>query len=285
MDTVLQTQFQRVENALNTLIESITSYNPSPQAAVDLVAADDELSKGLGQLAAHQANYARILSLRQTAESLESQVKGSLSVLADLRRELLKTPATTFPASSRDVPFDEVLAYARHISRYTVPPTFRPPLPKEDTTPEQVETGDVKVSNGVGTPAAVPDTTEETANRKAESKGMSSLTKEQRDWLEHQDRLPFVPWPAEGAIRRGGLGQIQAMIEQGKDPSTVLGPAEQEAEEKRRAEQEQREKEEQEEREAEARSRRESIYQAGSSRQQQAPAVFSGLDMYDSDDL
>ena len=49
MEAILQTQFQRVETALNTLIESITSYNPSPQAAVDLVAADDELSKGLEQ--------------------------------------------------------------------------------------------------------------------------------------------------------------------------------------------------------------------------------------------
>jgi len=49
MDAILQTQFQRVETALNTLIESITSYNPSPQTAVDLVAADDELSRGLEQ--------------------------------------------------------------------------------------------------------------------------------------------------------------------------------------------------------------------------------------------
>ena len=49
MDAILQTQFQRVETALNILIESITSYNPSPQAAVDLVAADDELSNGLEQ--------------------------------------------------------------------------------------------------------------------------------------------------------------------------------------------------------------------------------------------
>lgn len=49
MDAALQSQFQRVETALNTLIDSITSYNPSPQAAVDLLAADDELTKGLEQ--------------------------------------------------------------------------------------------------------------------------------------------------------------------------------------------------------------------------------------------
>jgi hypothetical protein len=49
MDDVLQAQFDRVEQALGTLVDSIASYNPNPQAAIDLVAADDELSRGLDQ--------------------------------------------------------------------------------------------------------------------------------------------------------------------------------------------------------------------------------------------
>jgi hypothetical protein len=49
MDVILEERFQRVETALNTLIDSITTYNPSVQAAEDLVAADDEFSKGLEQ--------------------------------------------------------------------------------------------------------------------------------------------------------------------------------------------------------------------------------------------
>lgn len=51
MDALLDKHFQRVETALNTLIDSIASYNPSQQAVVDLVAADDELSRGLEQRA------------------------------------------------------------------------------------------------------------------------------------------------------------------------------------------------------------------------------------------
>lgn len=47
MNEEIQAQFDRVETALNTLIDSITSYNPSPSAAVSLVTADDELTKGL----------------------------------------------------------------------------------------------------------------------------------------------------------------------------------------------------------------------------------------------
>lgn len=49
MEDVLSTQFDRVEKALGTLVDSIAAYNPSPQAALDLVAADDELSQGLDQ--------------------------------------------------------------------------------------------------------------------------------------------------------------------------------------------------------------------------------------------
>ena len=49
MDNILAAQFDRVEKALGTLVDSIAAYNPSPQAALDLVAADDQLSHGLEQ--------------------------------------------------------------------------------------------------------------------------------------------------------------------------------------------------------------------------------------------
>lgn len=47
MNTEIQAQFDRVEAALNTLVESITSYNPSQSAALSLVETDDDLTKGL----------------------------------------------------------------------------------------------------------------------------------------------------------------------------------------------------------------------------------------------
>ena len=51
MDAKIQDQFSRVESALNVLIDSITSYNPLPSAANDLIKADDELGEGLSQRA------------------------------------------------------------------------------------------------------------------------------------------------------------------------------------------------------------------------------------------
>lgn len=47
MDKIIDSQFLRVDKALSTLINSIATYNPSPQLATDLVIADNELSKGL----------------------------------------------------------------------------------------------------------------------------------------------------------------------------------------------------------------------------------------------
>lgn len=47
MNEYLDVRFARVEKALETLIKSISGYNPSPNIANDLVAADAELNQGL----------------------------------------------------------------------------------------------------------------------------------------------------------------------------------------------------------------------------------------------
>jgi len=51
MLSVFQTRFQRLETALNTLVESVAAYNPSISAANALVAADEELDESLEQRA------------------------------------------------------------------------------------------------------------------------------------------------------------------------------------------------------------------------------------------
>ncbi|KAF2195051.1 hypothetical protein K469DRAFT_722389 [Zopfia rhizophila CBS 207.26] len=297
MDIELQAQFHRVETALGTLVDSIASYNPSPQAAVDLVAADDELGKGLDQLAVHQANHARILSLRHEAEQLESQLKGSLTALSSLRHELLSTPVTSFPETSYPVPYDELLRYARNISKYTVPPTYREPKyvsePEEEKGKEDPCSGGVP-SNGVDIPAAADalvagdETAKDQENAEGEEK--KEITPEQEEWLRKlfEEGHQWAPWPSHEKIRRGNLMQIQHFLDRGDDPSQVLPPAQQEEEDRRRAEEEERDKKEREEREEEMeRLRRGSLYPGGprpSVSQEQQPATFGGLDMYDPDD-
>ncbi len=49
MDVLIDKRFERVEKALATLINSMSTYNPNPALANDLVTADAELSHGLEQ--------------------------------------------------------------------------------------------------------------------------------------------------------------------------------------------------------------------------------------------
>ena len=49
MDALVYSKLEGVETALNTLIDSITSYNPSVVAATELLVADDELDSAVKQ--------------------------------------------------------------------------------------------------------------------------------------------------------------------------------------------------------------------------------------------
>jgi hypothetical protein len=287
MNEVLDQQFQRVDAALKTLVESISSYNPSPAAALDLVAADEELSQGLQQLSVHQANYARILALRHRADTLDGQVKEKLAILADARKELMATPITIAPENSRNVPLDELLAYARRISKFTVPPTYRPPLPGEvtnggthdgETSPNQPEPV-AKAENGLAAAADEPSGhLHQASEQPVQSVGLSALSDEQRAWLESASKIAFVPWPNDNVIRRGGLAHIQTMVEQGQDPASFYSDP-QSLVEQASAEEEQTRLSRVEE-DVQARQGHAARAQQPA-RIEQAPAVFGGLELYD----
>jgi len=49
MNALVQHALDNLESNLQTLIESVASYNPSPTAAQALVEADDELTEALEQ--------------------------------------------------------------------------------------------------------------------------------------------------------------------------------------------------------------------------------------------
>ena len=254
MNAIIQNQLDRVEAALNTLVSSIESYNPSVPTAIDLLAADTELQNGVKQrnslsqylfstlhfsngfalVAQHQAHHARIVRLRSAIEAQKEQKKSTLALLAESRKDLLSTPATTFPETSRSVPYTELLDYASRISRYTVPPTFRelPPPPKTaNIATTTAHTG--PLING--TSDAVTEAREANAIANGEvpqqggsgqGVGVSSLEQNEVQWLNPLAQIPFAPWPTEDVIKRGNLGQIQVMLEQGVDPGMQGASAE-----------------------------------------------------------
>lgn len=222
-------------------------------------------------MAIHQANYTRILSLRQTAEALDENIKSTLKMLAETRKELLSIPFKQDTSPSREVPVDEVLSYAKFISKTTVPPTFRGHIPKDIVStqqpPEQAQT---HITNGMATPAGTgPEG--ESAHQQTEVIGLSTLSQDTKDMLDPLSKLPFVPWPSQDIIRMGALADIQGMLEDGKDPSSVLSREDQEAEDKRKAEGEEKLRLEEEESE---RRIMESYAMRGAGRQQETEEVF-----------
>ncbi|KAI9653056.1 MAG: hypothetical protein M1831_006263 [Alyxoria varia] len=156
MNKDLQDSLNTLETHLNSLLDSITSYNPSTNAASSLVAADSAFSSSLQTLAQHQRNHQRLQALRTTSDDLDQQIKDFLRRLAEGRKELLNAAPVVGKKSAalggerkgrnvekpwlstgdddeeakvRSVDAKTLLDYSRRISRFTVPPTYRPPLP------------------------------------------------------------------------------------------------------------------------------------------------------------
>lgn len=177
----------------------------------------------------HQGYYARILRLRETVDNLNQRITASLSSLADVRKELLATPATVFSQDQRNVPYAELLEYASRINKYTIPPTLRQPVPvlqAEDTAQTQ-QLANSLPSNGSGVSAEKSGTSPVVLSLNAQAHGegigVSSLDQKEVQWLDPlSTQAPFVPWPSEDVIRRGALAQIQLMLEQGQDPNNVI---------------------------------------------------------------
>lgn len=127
MNSIVQKSFDSLEASLATLIESVSSYNPSPAAAITVVNADDALTKSLEQCTSfdqkwdtecmestrrnraegangckvdeHQQSYQKLLSLRATSETLDKQLTELLETLSEAREKALNVPMTKFPPS------------------------------------------------------------------------------------------------------------------------------------------------------------------------------------------
>src|SRR2546430_1405261 len=119
----------------------------------------------------HQSNYARLVQLREESERLDNNIKDTIKLLADTRKSLLATPATKFPTKVRDIEYTELLSYAKRISKFTVPPTFRePPRPHpRSASSSQGGLGDGK-SNGTNAVAG------EERTRQGEPNGEIGMT-------------------------------------------------------------------------------------------------------------
>ncbi|KAM0810123.1 putative Mediator of RNA polymerase II transcription subunit 4 [Seiridium cardinale] len=276
MDAQMAARFERVEEALATLIDSVSRYNPTIAQGNELVTADQELFKGLDLLKIHQQNYARIQHLQSITTGLDNQIKDILTQLAQARKELVNTPATSFPTGpSYPINYAELLAYARRISKTTLPnanvlasaqASAADSTAKPDSAAETpaVATPVTGTPNGVGTPAQLNGPAAGTPVINGEPSSQQTSTTLPEGLQAHINPLAntdFIPWPTEDLLRQGALANIQYLTDkginpQGYDPSAEEARKKQEEEEaKEREEKERLEREENERRYREQRER------------------------------
>lgn len=221
----------------------------------------------------HQSNHLHIQELRQTTESLDETLRNTIKLLADTRKDILAIPAsTTTEDVRREVKVEDLLAYAKFISKTTVPPTFR----KQDLLPfhTKSDNAQAQITNGMATPPAAKEP-DGTASFQDENVGTKAMSEEQKRLLNPLQGLPFEPWPSHEVIQRGALGAIQRMIENGQDPGDMLTAEEQAELDRKKTEDEELEKRALEE----AERRRMSMFDTGAIRRRPT------LDVFDPDDV
>lgn len=282
MDAFIDARFERVEKALATLIESITKYTPQTPQALELASADSELANGLLELQTHQNNHARILALQAASNALDAQIRDTLRLLWNTRKDITSTHITKFPdGPSYDVNWEELLGYARRISKTTLPaPSILAAAaaaaasnvgdpqgaesvgeitgdavntPNTTAAPTPAPGAATPLGNGAATPAPQSQAPSQSQPQQQQSTQQTNGTALPDEWARFLDPLTdqtFYPWPTEEKIRMGALASIQALLDQGIDPRG-FDPAEEEArrqrEEEMRREQEEKEAAEREE--------------------------------------
>ncbi|KAI0161899.1 hypothetical protein GGR52DRAFT_144293 [Hypoxylon sp. FL1284] len=267
MDTQLDARFDRVEKALGTLVDSISKYHPSVSQVNNLGLSDIALSEGLEDLQRHQSNYRRIQDLRAATASFDAQIKDTLRLLANTRKELVGTAATVFPsdAPSYDINYDDLLSYARRISKTTMPPagalnSISDNVKAEgNETPGSVETAGGKANgtqpqanstNGVQpqNSSSQPQLQQGTDGAWATTTTASSTTTKTQLPEDLQLQLnpyagfSFAPWPNEEQVRKGALASLAFLADQGIDAENYDPEAERQRREREREEAEEEER-------------------------------------------
>ncbi|KAF6815291.1 mediator of rna polymerase ii transcription subunit 4 [Colletotrichum sojae] len=282
MDTVIDARFERVEKALASLIESVAKYHPHAKQALDLHEADNDLSRGLDEVQVHQNNHLRLQQLRATTSSLDAQIRDTLNSLATTRKDITTTQITVYPDGPKyPVKYDELLNYARRISKTTLPPAaVTNGVPTAGSTPGPDPNASMTAATTPGGPngmqsqpasaAPTPGPTQTLdpsdsgappgsqqdllpSTQQTAASGATSLPDGLRNHLDPHFNASFVPWPNEFQIRSGAMAVYQDLQDKGIDPRGY-DPL-QIAEAKRREEEERKAREEQDRLELERKHR------------------------------
>ncbi|KAL4895358.1 vitamin-D-receptor interacting mediator subunit 4-domain-containing protein [Aspergillus ambiguus] len=242
MNAQFQSSLSNLEGRFNALLSSLTTSPTAagaPAAALNLLEADDSLTSAIETLRQHQENYAKILRLRDEAESLEEKVKGIVREVVGYEKDIRVACGDDEMGSDSDLDDDSseedadgmegveksrpmlrrtkevdyklLLDFARRISKYNhqaaadaaagTPPKAQAKLQKLHGD----DTGTVG-TNGVEADGVVEP--------------VANVTKDATSWLDESAKMTrhayMLPYPMEDRIRLGLMGQIQLAAGEGR---------------------------------------------------------------------
>lgn len=224
MDAQVNKSLGLVESRLAALLEAFISSPTAaraPGAALDLLNADEVLTRDLNAFQQHQVNFSRICELRDEARGLEERVKSTVQGIVDLGDEITNvarlenydatdtededdkdkhTNSMHSVYSNKKVDYHVLLSMARRISRHD---EMRASKPSNDI-PASLKSAH---TNGHFTFTNI---------------AVDSLPLETRHWLlENEARLyqaAKIPFPTEEKIRMGVMGSSQSAYVEGTGP-------------------------------------------------------------------
>ncbi len=229
MEEQIHTPLQSLETSFNALITSLTttiSYSNAPSAAQSLLTADESLTTALQALHTHQMNYAYILLLRAEASRLEEQIKSTIRTCVDLRKEIgnihpsiLSHPEGDCEADEdgEDVDYNTLLSFASKIGKHNSAAAKE----AEDESirrlirarKEKRTTAESKINGTTPAPVTSPTPTN------GEPTSQTLIPKHEKDWLDAEAAMARarsgMAFPAAENLRRGALGKLQWVREQG----------------------------------------------------------------------
>lgn len=234
----MQSSLSSVESKLSALLTTLTTSPTAagaPAAAVALLDADDTLSSAIETLRQHQANYAKILHLREEAWLLEDRVKGIVRDIEGFDKELRTACGDDRRGDSdadsegededangqktadlkgiNEIDYRLLLDFARRISKYNheaaMDAANNTAASRKQQEAQQAANKDVIMAGTNGEP---------TVDEGAEP--VSSVTKSATQWLDDSATVTrevyMLPYPTEERIRTGLMVQIQ--LAAGEDP-------------------------------------------------------------------
>ena len=230
----------RISSSLDTLVQTLqtsTTFTALTGIVTDITAADNDLSNALQLLKQHQANYARILQLRDEANSLENNIKDTIRRARQLRSEITSIHPSIDDDGVSDeegdglatANYDQLLQFAARIGKHN---SLAKQAAEQEGTRLKIDAQNARRESEALQATQLANGTDHHAADDATAGALPDLITYQADELtakaeafEASSRLPF---PAPEVLRQGALGRLEILRE--SDPGDPDGAVEREVE-------------------------------------------------------